>query len=480
MLWRGDIRGKACFVEETILDKTFRADVKELSVVIKGPYDVLREADKDVHYLSRMSNLACRLPDFVRSTPLTADQRDNLLRDVGNKTDMLLNPIHAVARPLDPMLRDITVFSNVDLMAQSESVVERLIGKKGSSRFDDCMDQLYESQFGRGVFDTPKAKKRVEKDNAVLGWEANGAGRQEIWDVALKVLSIWTTSSPTERNLSTWALVQTKSRNKSLRFKSRGEDEPTIAAGWLGFTTDWEDEDLGGDMANVTEVVDDIEVAGEGTASAVGSTNIRHDPTTSSISRWAHRLVQVEEAEDADEADENNEDDVPDEKWVDERSDSYRSWTRKEDIVPYVEEQQRPEQRELHDEDEQPAEEHREQQQEEQQEQQQEKQTHERSEEQQLKQQQGDEEQQQHDRDEEQQQQREKEQRQQRVDPADQQETGVQSAKDVHGEGEAEGEHGRSEVQGFYGSSLQSPVVGRHGAHPGRVWDPAAYCAPRG
>ncbi|GBG88960.1 hypothetical protein CBR_g48570 [Chara braunii] len=229
-----------------------------------------------------------------------------------------------------------------------ESVVERLIGKKGSSRFDDCMDQLASKDPGAGV----------------------------------------------ERNWSTWALVQTKSRNKlphqrteklvashwSLRLKSKGEDGPTVAGGWLGLAADWEDEDLGGDMANVTEAADDIEAAGEGTASAVGNTNIRHDPAAPSTSRSAHRLVQVEEGGDEDEADEDDEDDVPDEEWVDERSDSDRSWTRREGIVPYVqgtrsglrshtrarpegqreqveERQGWPEPRELHDRDEQPAEE---------------------------------------------------------------------------------------------------------------------------
>ncbi|GBG61667.1 hypothetical protein CBR_g23183 [Chara braunii] len=119
--WRGDIRAKAFFVEETVLDKAFRADSKKLTTVMKGPYDVLRDLDKDVHYLSRIYDMACRLLAFVRSAPLTADQRDHMLRDVWNRTNMLLSPIHVVARLLDPHLRDITVFSKVDLMAQFES-----------------------------------------------------------------------------------------------------------------------------------------------------------------------------------------------------------------------------------------------------------------------------------------------------------------------------------------------------------------------
>ncbi|GBG88714.1 hypothetical protein CBR_g48243 [Chara braunii] len=318
-VWRGDIRAKAFFVEETVLDRSFWAHVRKLTAVMKRPYDVLREVDKVVHCLSRIYDMACRLPGF---------------------------------------LRDITVFSDVNLMTQFESVVERLIGKKGSTRFDECMDQLYDFLFGRGVLGTPQAKKRATKDNAVLWWEAHGAGHPEIRELAIKVLSIWTTSSPAERNWSTWAPVQTKCRNKlhhqrtnklvsshwSLRLKSRVDEGLMIAGGWLRLSADWEDEDLGGDLANAIEAVDDYEPAVGGASSAVGSTIVRHDPAGPSTSRSMQRLghaKEVEDEEDNEEADaededeEEVEDDIPDEEWVDQRSDSDRSWTRRED-APYV------------------------------------------------------------------------------------------------------------------------------------------------
>ncbi|GBG82719.1 hypothetical protein CBR_g36247 [Chara braunii] len=63
-VWRGDIRAKAFFVEETILDRVFWTDVRKLTVVMKEPYNVLREVDKDVHCLSRIYDMACRLPGF--------------------------------------------------------------------------------------------------------------------------------------------------------------------------------------------------------------------------------------------------------------------------------------------------------------------------------------------------------------------------------------------------------------------------------
>ncbi|GBG62466.1 hypothetical protein CBR_g30787 [Chara braunii] len=356
MVWRGDIRGKALFVEETVLDRAFWADVKKLTTLMKGPYKVLREVDKDVHCLSRIYDLACQLPVFVRSAPLGDKERDDVLVDVKNMTDMLLSPIHAVALLLDPVLRDIAVFSNVELMTQFEAIVEPLIGKRGSKTFDDCLDQLYDFQMARGAFGTTWAVQRAKKDNAVLWWEAHGDGHPEIKALAVKVLSIWTTSSPAERNWSTWSLVQTKSKNKlhhqrteklvyshwSLRLKSRGDDGPTVVGEWLGLAAHWADDDLEGDQAGLTDAVNDGELGHEAAPLGAGSTTIRNDPVAVGTSAGMPRRGEVEGMEWGDMQEEEDDDDVdseyeiPHDEWVDDRSDSDRSWTRREEITPYV------------------------------------------------------------------------------------------------------------------------------------------------
>ncbi|GBG92219.1 hypothetical protein CBR_g54665 [Chara braunii] len=253
--------------------------------------------------------------------------------------------------------RDIVVFSNVELMTQFESVVDRLIGKRGRKKFTNCMDQLYDFQFGNGVFGSERAVERASKDNAVLWWEAHGAGYQEIKALAIKVLSIWTTSFLAERNWSSWALVKTKPRNTlhhqrteklvyshlSLKLKSRGGDDPTVAGGWFGLAADWDDEDLEGGQAGVTDAVHEGEVAYDGTRSATGSTSVHRDPFMPGTSASAKRLGEVgkgvgtEEVDvDEEEEDFDDEDGIPGEKWEDERSDSDRSLTRREEITPYI------------------------------------------------------------------------------------------------------------------------------------------------
>ncbi|GBG60419.1 hypothetical protein CBR_g5595 [Chara braunii] len=204
---------------------------------------------------------------------------------------MLLSPIHVMARLLDPRLRDISVFSNEELIAQFDNVVDRLVAKKGTQKFNDCTDQLYDFQFAIGVFGSVGALRSAEKDNAVLWWKAHGGGHPEIKKLAIKVLSIWTTSSPAERNWSTWTLVQMKTRNQlkhkrteklvyslwNLRLKSRGEDGPTVKGGWFGLQRDWEDEDLDGEAAGEVDVDDGVVVGLEAAGSERGSTTIEEE-----------------------------------------------------------------------------------------------------------------------------------------------------------------------------------------------------------
>ncbi|GBG89762.1 hypothetical protein CBR_g49615 [Chara braunii] len=214
--------------------------------------------------------MACQLPVFIRAARLTEEERDEILSAMANRTDMLLSPIHVVARLLDPMLKDIAVFSKVELMAQFKSVVEQQVGKRGSQRFTDCMDQLYDFQFGNGVFGSDRAVQRASKDKVVLWWEAHGADHPEIKTLSVKV--------------------------------------------------------------DVTDVVDDGAVDPNDGRSGAGSTNIRRDPEVSGTSASVDRLGDVVEGEEEVE----HEEDIPSEGWVDERSDSDRSWTGREEITSYI------------------------------------------------------------------------------------------------------------------------------------------------
>ncbi|GBG87621.1 hypothetical protein CBR_g45773 [Chara braunii] len=297
-------------------------------------------------------------PEFAQIywIPCTAHCMDLLMHDICKK-EWSTTIIEKANKVVGHLLQSAQVATIAAADAVFEAVVERLIGKRGSKTFDDCLDQLYEFQMARGVFGTTRAAQRAKKDNAVLWWEAHGAGHPEIKALAVKVLSIWTTSSPAERNWSTWSLVQTKSRNKlhhqrteklvysdwSLRLKSRGDDDPTVVGGWLGLEADWADDDLVGDQAGLTDAVDDGELGHEAAPSGAGSTTIRNDPAAAGISAGVPRRGEVEEGmewgdmeEEEDDDDVDSEDEIPHDEWVDDRSDSDRSWTRREEITPYV------------------------------------------------------------------------------------------------------------------------------------------------
>ncbi|GBG72571.1 hypothetical protein CBR_g12142 [Chara braunii] len=152
MDWQPYIKKNAYEVESLITDRAFWADLKKLHEVMKGPYDVPRMVDKDIHCLSRVYDAAVDPKNCVLHAPLTDGERDNILHDVGKRTDMLLNPVHVVTRLLDPRLRDITVFNNLDLMAQFDSMVSS--SSRGSMRTpqqdEEEQQQQEEKQQQRG------------------------------------------------------------------------------------------------------------------------------------------------------------------------------------------------------------------------------------------------------------------------------------------------------------------------------------------
>ncbi|GBG84248.1 hypothetical protein CBR_g38219 [Chara braunii] len=208
------IRDKACFVERLVQSTHFWNDIRMVFDLMEGAYSILRMVDRDVHCISRVYDAAVALKNCVLAAPLTEGQRAEVLEVVSNRTDQLLSPVHAVSRLLDPMLRDRGVFSDPTLMTQFRGVVEHLVGGRGTPQYQECIDSLYAFQREQGIFGDPEVQRHGRMDSALDWWEDHGRGHPTLQRLALRILSMWTTSSSVERNWSTWALVHTNDRNK--------------------------------------------------------------------------------------------------------------------------------------------------------------------------------------------------------------------------------------------------------------------------
>ncbi|GBG64702.1 hypothetical protein CBR_g46245 [Chara braunii] len=282
MQWPYAIRDKALLVERLVQSTYFWNDVRMMFILMEGAFSILRMVDRDVHCISRVYDAAVALKNCVLAAPLTEGQRVEVLKVVSNRTDQLLGPVHTVARLLDPNLRDRGVFSDPTLMTQFRGVVEHLVGARGTPQYQECIDSLYAFQREQGIFGDPEVQRRGRLDSALDWWEDHGRGHPALQRLALRILSMWTASSPAERNWSTWALVHTKDRNKleherveklvylhwNLRYEGRVQGKATNNSGWLGNLNAETDAD---DEEDETAAADECT---RGTTSAIGSTSV--------------------------------------------------------------------------------------------------------------------------------------------------------------------------------------------------------------
>ncbi|GBG72536.1 hypothetical protein CBR_g12107 [Chara braunii] len=394
--------------------------------------------DKDIHCLSWVYDATVDLKNCVAEATLTDAERASILYDVGKRTNMLLSPVHVVARLLDPRLRDITVFSNAQLMAQFDSVVDRLVGKKGSREFDDCKDQLEELEH---------VVPCVDEDEELV----EAQSYREACVLALEPLT-----------------------------EEQGEDAPTVRGGWLDLERDWVDENLEGEAIGMLDATDHDAVTHQVSRSERGSTNIVAARRASEKRTQRQDVIDEvdeegdeEEEEEEDEEEEDGGDEFPREEWNDDRSDSDRSWTRREDITPYHQEEEQQEeqlQEEEQQQEEQPDDEQDEEEREEEQHSRQAEQQQ-KEEEQQQQQQQEEEEEQQEDAQQEEQQQ-EEEQHEEQHEEQQEEERQREDQQDQQGP--------RQEPRAFYGPRRRPQLLGRLGANVGGMWDPLSYRPPRG
>ncbi|GBG88090.1 hypothetical protein CBR_g46579 [Chara braunii] len=309
MQWPYAIRDKACFVERLVQSTHFWNDIRMVFDLMEGAYSVLRMVDRDVHCISHVYDAAVALKNCVFAVPLTEGQRAEVLEVVSNRTDQLLSPVPAVARLLDPMLRDRGMFSDPTLMTQFRGVVEHLVGGRGTPQYQECIDFLCAFQREQGIFGDPEVQRRGSMDSALDWWEDHGRGHPALQRLALQIPSMWTASSPAERNWSTLALVHTKDRNKleherveklvylhwNLRYKGRVQGTATNKSGWLGLTNIETD---AGDVDNEAAVANEC-ADGTVTRSAIGSTFVPRPTGGGGVTSIAQR-GRVGEWEDGD------------------------------------------------------------------------------------------------------------------------------------------------------------------------------------
>ncbi|GBG85292.1 hypothetical protein CBR_g39860 [Chara braunii] len=136
-------------------------------------------------------------------------------------------PAHAAAYRLDPRRHDISLLTDRSSPVV-QSALDHLARCQGASWESDslhklwqalwtfhCEDPRYWPKSGAHRWDEFAVKDAVEGGmHAALWWELHGGQEPRLQTIAKRVLGMWSTTSPCERNWSTNDFIHTKRRNR--------------------------------------------------------------------------------------------------------------------------------------------------------------------------------------------------------------------------------------------------------------------------
>ena len=121
----------------------------------------------------------------------------------------MYHPVMSVAHLLDPQ------YYGRKLSTNSTSIISQFIQDYYSSNADVVWQQLIEYRTQTGVFDFQLAWKTIDKVDPIAWWKGNfGISAPELCKVAVRVLSIPSSSAASEHNWSAFSYIHEKKRNR--------------------------------------------------------------------------------------------------------------------------------------------------------------------------------------------------------------------------------------------------------------------------
>ncbi|GBG68097.1 hypothetical protein CBR_g2647 [Chara braunii] len=194
-------------------------------------YDLLHKLDRGGLHISRVvewtQDLARQVAEEVCA--LSADLAHYIVQRVQARCAHMLEPAHAAAHLLCPNRRDLRYFEGVvsdydaSLVREAETYILSQTGFSVASRDYEtaCAQLRYFHTRGTiawggrdGERDAQRCRGDAETYESGCWWSRYGQCAPQLQVIALRVMYMWTCSSPAERNWAVHKGVQTKKRNR--------------------------------------------------------------------------------------------------------------------------------------------------------------------------------------------------------------------------------------------------------------------------
>ncbi|GBG85919.1 hypothetical protein CBR_g40731 [Chara braunii] len=223
--WSGEkLQRKADLVYFTLRSETWWADVKKIVAIMEPVYSLLKRMDKEgvspTNLVEFDEMIARKLPNVV----LTKTEREDVMAKVTDRVQMMRQPAHAAAFLLDLRRRDPGWLNDPDsaLVQNAMRFLMRQIGHEWNlKKHVDMWDQLWEF-LREPVEGKVRKNEKIWTDCAREGatkcapqdwWGLHGGDVRDLQKIAMRVLGMWSTTTPAERNWASMDFVHSKRRN---------------------------------------------------------------------------------------------------------------------------------------------------------------------------------------------------------------------------------------------------------------------------
>jgi hypothetical protein len=140
-----------------------------------------------------------------------ANHRNDVVRLLSERWEMLHSPMHAAGFVLDPQYQTYDQHANEEVMEGFWDTVAKLAP---SADHPTIVQQLQKYKSRVGLFGREVALNSVPYMPAYSWWVSFGAGSPELQSVAVKVLAQCSVASACERSWSTFDFIHSRRRNR--------------------------------------------------------------------------------------------------------------------------------------------------------------------------------------------------------------------------------------------------------------------------
>ncbi|GBG85912.1 hypothetical protein CBR_g40724 [Chara braunii] len=223
--WLGKkLQRKADLVYFKLRSETWWAEVKKIVAIIEPAYSLPKRMDKELVRPTNLVEFNDMIARKLSNIVLTKTERKDVMAKVTDRVQMMRQPAQTTAFLLDPRRRDPGWLNDPHsaLVRNAMRFLMRQIGHEwNSKKHVDMWDQLWE--FLREPVEgkvrkdenmcTDRAREGATKRAPQDWWGLYGGDVRDLQKIAMRVLGMWSTTTPAERNWASMDFVHSKRRN---------------------------------------------------------------------------------------------------------------------------------------------------------------------------------------------------------------------------------------------------------------------------